>query len=775
MLHLRSYVGSIVLAGLLLQGCGGSSESTPTAASQTAVELKTQQSITALTDTLDALNGSNDDALIDAKFNTLKLQLSNPDETVTAVQTAGLLSSVTDKLKNSLEKLADTSVGQKLTSKTFDIVLNSEGVTVVMLDAARGSHTITKVMIDALDADWSLTKKMIPMLQTNKEFGEKFAALAYEEPDMARFFFSRVDAPMYNALADAMLLSNDDTNHHSSVEHSTNAYMGLLMDMYAEEYFVSFGSGSNKTTQKASKKEDGHKSGENVKYAKYVGNDTSGILATDDNFVNLLADTGVAVDYNSTAKTFAGHGDANELINEKFFYALFKTPGTTDSFVAAMDKLPQVTTTELMDSIFLGQSIASDGNDTVQGYLNIISIGSAMYDGIYGVKGAEGARTGAYGFGSYTGAFIGFAGLIPSDRYMTYAKAFMNAGYEYAKFHGIDVWDGVSEAAQTAWNEYSSSSDANVTAQGAPARSAGKGLIDSTWTADMMMLAANAWEGVSLSDILDATLKDYTSIFDTLTDTGYTAYNTMIDGRDNNGNLAYPTEIINNIGTANDTVYGVHGLIELAIKEDIAKFDDNISSAADVNFTLPLFADLTMEFAYNTAYDGAMGYYDNNVNANWFADLSTNELIRAYFYPSADNIYIPSWMLAIDWLKAADNYNTATIATTDFDYNAGYFDIYVTSTNSNILTANSEIDLAQLVSIVKTIEVTKVDMGSDSILVVNENGTTENGLYVYKVRTVSPEDTQAVLAYLSVLGDSALTAIGLDSSNAANVDTTTAP
>ena len=758
MTHLKSYVGSIVLAGLLLQGCGGSDDAaaiTP-AIEKEAIDVKTQASINIINNSFAGLDASSSDAEVAAASRAAKLALSAPTSSILAPQRSAL----TDKLKNGLEKLFDTSVGQKVTSAAFDVVLNSDGVTVVMLDAARKSHTITKVMIDALDADWSLTKKMIPMLQNNKEFGEKFAALAYEEPDMARFFFSRVDGPMYNALADAMLLSNDDANHHESVEHSTNAYMGILMGMYATEYFVPFSSGSHKVTLKAAVAEDGHKKDESVKYAK---NDAAGTLATDDNFVNLLADTKEVVVYDGN-DTFTGHGDGNELINEKFFYSLFKTPGSTDSFVNAMDKLDQATVTELMDNIFLGQG--PDANDTYQGYLNIISIGSAMYDGIYGEKNAEtGTRENGYGFGSYTGAFIGFAGLIEANRFVTYGKAFMNAGYEYAGMHGVDVWDEAIAAGTAAGQDIWDSYNADTNASNAPARSAGAGIIGSNWYLDTLELVVTAWDGVSLGDLGNNLLDPDVDFFAALTDTGYKAYNTVLDGRDSEGNALYPTLITHPIA-ANETVYGFHGLLELAIREDMVNTGFSTDMAeAEGNFTLPPFSELTMEFAYNTAYDGAAAYI-TNIDATWFKDLSTNDLVREYFYPAADNVYIPSWMLAIDWLATPAAYTESNLAATDFDFNAGFFDVYVTSTNDALFTTT--IDASALTDI----NITKVDMGTDSIIAVDESGTDMDGLYVYKIRVVSPADLDAVLKLLSGYADSALTAVGLDSSSAANVDTT---
>ena len=768
MSHLKSYVGSIVLAALLLQGCGSSSdESTATQTNDSAQDVKTAATISALTDTVATLDATSTQDEVDTAFRALKLELSAPESstTATAMQTAGLLDSVKDGLVN----LLDSNLGNTVTSATFDVVLNSEGVTVVMLDLARGSHTITKIMIDALEADWSLTTKMIPMLQTNKEFGEKFAALAYEEPDMARFFFSRVDAPMYGALADAMLLSNDDAVHDESVEHSTTQYMGLLMSMYATEYFVPHKSGANKITDTTGS--------EDVRYAQ---NDANGDLATDDNFVNVLFDTKEVVTYDGNA-TFTGHGDGTELTNEKFFYALFKTPDSTNSFIAAMDQLPEATTVQLMDNIFLGINEFSDTNDTTQGHLNIISIGSAMYDGMYGKDGST-----AYGLGNYTGAFFGFAGLIPANKFIPYGKAFISAGYQYAGFHGINVWSGVGQAAQTVWNNYTTPdtpADENVAAS-APARTAGLGLIASPWYTDLKTLLLSAYDNFditvdwvalydSLVDSEKSIVTEITNQFQNLKDEGNVAYNTLIDGRDDNNVTAYPTVITNSVLTAddNDVVYGFHGLIELAVREDMVNTGISADMAeAEGNFTLPLFGNLTMAFAYNTAKDGVKAYA-SNIDAEWIADLSTNTLVRDYFYPSADNVYIPSWMLAIDWLTVPANYANASIADLDFDFNSGYLDIYTLSTNGNLL---NEIDITVAAGVIKPITMEKVLMGDDSIIVVGAADTNIDGLHVYKIRVVSPEDTEAVLAYLATLGDSALNAIGIDTSNTADVDTTVA-
>ena len=806
MTNWKNYVGSTLLAGLLLQGCGSSEEAavaqttsvdTAAAASKaiaanTVSTLIDADDLTAATNTakLDFSSGVAEDAtdasdkvkavvaalvengrmsqadadyvLANTDLNELYLE-AYFDKAAADLQLAPAnlapnralsLDSILDPIKDGLVDLMDTSVGGAITSATFDVVLNSEGVTVVMLDMARGSETMTQIMIDALGRDWSLTEKMCPMLQTNKEFGEKFAALAEESEPMARFFFERVDAPMYGCLTDAMLLSNDDTafgSYDDPVYHSTNGYMGILLERYATTFFIEPGTGE-------------------------LGSSGYG---TTDTFAGLMFTTGdvVSLDGNVTS----GHGDANELINEQFFYSLFKTPETTDAFVTAMQNVESADSanvTLFMDEIFLGSNTTTDfaTDDTVQGYYNIISIAGGMYEGIE-----------THGFGTYTGAFIGFAGLIPADRYMSYGSQFMSAGYFWAEQNGVSIWGTVADGAKDLYASYTTPTD--TTAATAPARTAGRGTIGtgSAWISDTLDVVVSAWDA---SDLLGYFGSDL-GIIEYYNLEALKAYSTVIGSPDST-NVTTITTVIDGV-TYTDDVKGFHGLLELAIREDIV--NTNIAEGntsynmddATAAFALPAFGDITWSFLYTSAKDGAVAYYNSFVDAGWLADLSDNTLIRAYFYPSADNVYIPSWLLAIDWLKFPDNFSNADITATDFSFDGGYMDIYVLSPNEALLRTNVEdtidpdtqeiindvdvvnpgnINLAAIAGLVKPIEISKLNMGSDSIIVVEEGSVTENGLYVYKVRTVTPEDTAAVMAYLSGLGDSALNAIGINSDNA---------
>jgi len=788
----KHYAGSVLLAGLLLQGCGSSEESTPAQVNETttksASELEIHKASQAIFSAASeeekataesalelklALLAAND-ADMQAFVESLKADGQTDAEIIAAIANemvngassangSANRASLLDSIKDGLIDVLDSDLGGKITGAAFDVVLNSEGVTVVMLDAARASRTTTQVMIDAIGRNPDLLVKMGPMLETNQEFGEKFAALAWEmypgtkegAPDMGNFFFSIVNGPLYNSLTKAMLLSSKDYTEPKAyqigtVDHSTTAYMGLLMERYAKDFFIKPGTG----------------------VAPIAG------YGNTDAFSALMFDTGVNVDYNSTANTFSGHGDANELANEQLFYALFKTPGSTNSFVAAMDNLDVPTRTMFMDKIFMGLEEGKD-RDTVQGYLNIISIGASMYDGIYGEKDETGVRGNAYGFGAYTDGFIGFAKLIPSDKYMTYGKAFMDAGYAYASYNGINVWDGISEAAQNAWNGYNT--DANATAATSSSRSAGLGLLGSDWVGDITDLFIAGWGNISLTDVYDAAFDENSSIIGEIKAQANIAYQTVLDGRDETNATVYGTELSN--GThINQTVYGFHGLMELAMQEDLYAYncgnrpftaagnlytnecENNASytmANAEETIVLPAFADITWEYAYGSAKEGVTAYWNNDVDAEWLANLSEHEY-AAYIYPDANNTYIPSWLMAIDWLKAPSNVGQSNYETIDWSFDAGYMDIYIVSDNAELI---ADFNLAQAAEPVKTITMTKVDMGSDAIIGIDENGQLD-GRYVYQIRVISPADTEAALAYLNGIVDSAKDLVGIDSSNA---------
>ena len=765
----KQYAGSILLAGLLLQGCGSTDEAAveevapeKSAASKAAQEtanvlltinqddtqtaklamasgalatsddaeayirnaLSTMVTDGTITqedaDTFMAENDLNE-AFIEAYFDASAMASSS----VAYAPKRAIFSGVTNTIKDGLITVIDTDLGTDITAAAFEVMLNSEGVTVLMIDMARKSETISQIMIDVLGDRWDLTKKMCPMLQTNSEFGEKFTALAYEmdgldgRPDMGGFFFANVDAPLYGCLSDAMILSSDEDLHDGGVDHSTNGYMGLLMERYADQFFIAPGTGNAwiSATEHA--------------YGSY------------DAFSTLMFDTGAVVTLDGNTTT--GHGDKNELTNEQFFYATFRTPYSTDAFVNAMEKVETAdaeTVKMFMDHIFLGEQNVTNGEvkDPVQGYYNIIAIAGAMYEGI---------NNPAYGFGNYTNAFVGFAGLIPSDRYLTYASAFMNAGFFWAEQNGISVWESVTASAKEFYYSFTDSDntvpeESGTTASSAPARSGGLGLISSPWYSDIWDVTVTAWDEFEF-DIYPAE-----TYFDYYQTQALIAYNIFING--------------SSTAESEAGALGLHGLLELAVREDMVNSGAYTQEDADA-FVLPTFADITWDFVYNAASDGVVAYWDNVVDAEWLADLSSNELVRNYFYPDADNAYIPSWLMAIDWLKVPANADATFYEAINFSFDGGYMDVYIVSSNGALLT-DADFETA-FAPIKDNIEASQVEMGSDTIIAVDANGVTLDGLYVYKIRVVTPEDTEAVLAALASLGNDALNAIGIDTDNAA--------
>ena len=357
--------------------------------------------------------------------------------------------------------------------------------------------------------------------------------------------------------------------------------------------------------------------------------------------------------------------------------------------------------------------------------------------------------------------------LIPSDRYLPYGKAFINAGYEYALFNGFDVWAGVGEKVKELWENYGTNESSTVSAA-ALHKSAGLGLLGSDWSDDITDLFISAWNYADLGDFTSLLDGNLTAVVDGLSSEYNKALDVIIDGRDDNGTLAYPTEITNPLFTDNDTVYGFHGLIELAIQEDLVNSGaaDDLDAAKEM-FTLPPFEDITWDYVYNTASEGIKNYWDNEVDAQWLADLSETEFVKEYFYSDAYKLYIPNWLLAFDWLKLPNNVENTHFESTNFDFQSGYVDLYIVSKNDNL---TDDVDLQTALGALKeNVEFNKVDMGDDSIIAVDENGRNLDGLYVYRLRLVTPEDVAAVIDYLATLGDDALNAVGLDTTHATDV------
>ncbi len=650
-------------------------------------------------------------------------------------------------LKDALNKLAASSVGQKLGGAVFDKVLDSDGITVVMVDAARKSRTVTDAMIDILgeQSNWDkITPKMYPLLRENTEFGEKFAALAYEmnpeekdgAPAMGRFFFSMVDTGMFDALADAMVLSDDDSVHDDSVEYSTTGYMGQLMIRHAKQFFIKPGTGVQADLSTAS------------------GNS----YGSTDAFANLLFDTGAPVEDNNGKET--GHGDASELAGEKFFYAMFRTPTATGDFVSAMKKVQsqengQAIVTMFMDKIFLGQGIdANVSADTVQGYYNIESIAGAMNDGVT-----------KYGINSYLSSFKGFYDLVPADSFYPYAKAFINAGLNTIDSNKLsEIWAnttdsvygyvlGEDNATETNTTEVAAAkgfraSDANETT--------GTGTVGTPWSSVVWGCTGKAWEELSIWDSI-------TGVFS-----------------DNNTTDSTKPGAVDTLSTC------LHDAVELSVQEDIvadSKLDNNASTdvtleEAKTKFTLPSFTDITFKYVYTGAYDRAAlhadFFYIDSIQgiSDWWTNVNIiDELTGAYDYTkgfvfgSSEErwAYFPSWLSDTQWLDLEKYYATGETTLT-VDFSSGVVDFYVLSQDENLTETVKGLNETM-------VRIETADLPESVSKDLNLDKIKEEDLTSYYVYKIAITDTTGLDEILTALKDY-ISGFGADTTGA-NAETNT--
>ena len=248
-------------------------------------------------------------------------------------------------------------------AQMFKMMLLSGTMTKIMLRLSINFPILTSIMIHVLSEYWGITLRMVPYLKYDTEFGELFAQLAYEQPAMAHFFFQNIDAPLYDGLTVAMTRSKETTDR-----------MAIMMNWYATDY-LAIPSQANRY----------------------------------DAFTTLLFDTGAIVSRDENG-TVTGHGDRNELYNERFFFALFQSSLGTEQFIKAMQQVDNETLIGFMDHIFLGEQdndVFGAKVDPEQGYFNIFAIAQGMLSGIE-----------KEGFQAYLQNFIDFAFLIPPERYL---------------------------------------------------------------------------------------------------------------------------------------------------------------------------------------------------------------------------------------------------------------------------------------------------------------------------------------------------------------------
>ncbi len=533
-----------------------------------------------------------------------------------------LVENIGDEIKRGIENIVEIDLITDLTASAFKIMLESDGITNTMLDMAIGSDTMTNIMITVMEDNWDLANKMAPMLRDagNIEFGEKFMELALKRPKMAHFLFTYIDANMYDALADAMIISSDaykaGTLGH---EEYTTTTMGTMMAMYATTYFV-------------------------------IPDTSSVAQGQNARFPSLMFNSG------STAR-----GDANELINEKFFYALFKMPASTESFVDAMDQLDQDTTrTAYMDLFFMGQNPvedAAEATDVNQSYNNIIAIAGGMYAGIYGSTNENGETLApGYGLTAYTKSFAGFAGLVPTDKYVPYGKSFMGAGYYWAEQNGYSI---LGEAGSLAYNLIEGW--LNPVEDETELR----GLFDpqEPWVDTLITALYDAYDNVSLGDLWD---------------TGWSQY---IDGNESADIFA----------ELNVQVVAAYTAAEVSFRTTFnAELNDDLSNAGVAEVTLPSFFDLNVSYVYTETKDRVVTYAEG-IDSQWLAEFSDSNFSSEYIYPyfqvNLDNneslAYIPNWMTQLDWLKLPFIYTESNYDDYGLDFETGSVSLFIVSDYDN--------------------------------------------------------------------------------------------
>ncbi len=546
--------------------------------------------------------------------------------------------SILDDLKDGIVDLIGTDLGTDVTVAAFKVVLESDGVTNVMLDMAINSQTITDVMITAMDNEqgWNdLTPKMSEMLRdpSNMAFAEKFMQLCYERPNMAEFVFTWIDAPMYDAVADAMIISSDahvasgagvtpDGSEHA--EEYTTATMGRLMATYASRYFVI------PTTSEIAQGDDSR-------------------------FASLMFDSATAV-----------RGDGNELINEKFFYALFKTPGSTESFIEAMKAIPNDKET-YMDLFFTGVNPIEDAasaQDVNQSYNYIIAIAGGMYKG-----------TTDYGVGAYTDSFLGFAGIVPTEKYWTYGKSFMMAGYAWGEMNGYSPLTGAFDLV-SGWM----SDDENTSAEAPALRgfvyNGENGLGDDDRN-------QTQWGGFAY-DTVKTELVDRFANWDTAALAWDALYDYVLG--DENSTVAADAyaSLESNLTVASTNIQeSFRSELELELNEDIRGFNELDNAGEDVaELALPAFADMNVTYIYTEVSDRTLSYI-YAIDSKWISEMSENQYVQEYVYSQFGDMndtkweYIPNWMANLDWLKLPEIYTDSGYNDWGFDYTTGLFDIYI--------------------------------------------------------------------------------------------------
>ena len=590
-----------------------------------------------------------------------------------------------DAVKDSVVSLVGQDAVTDLTADAFRLALQSEGITTAMLDMAINSETITDIMVTVMVDNWDLTTPMIPMMlnpENDYEFTRKFLTLALaHNKQIGKMTFSYIDEPLYGAITQVMALSTQ-----------VNTQMGEVMVAIGVNHFLI--------------PSDTH---------TLERRDEPDLYAGADAFARLMVDIN------------------NSLVNERLFYSLFAKSDTTAAFVNTMQQVKskdEATAVFFMDTIFLGGTL--EGNVTIdeahkdQAMKNIYAITKAMMDGYN-----------AEGLAPYSPSFVGFAGLIPFDRYIPYAKGMATAGYYYAKTHGFEM----TGTAGT-WIKDKFFPDEDQQAQQASLRKASS--LDGTVT--------EAEETILTSII---------AYFDDL----FGSYSTWLS--DTNDYLS-GTGFGQGITTVFDGVVGViTDSIDTIIADLTAAGHDYTEAKIsvvinDANYTLPPFEDITLDYILETSKTTALSIFEDPEMVRYISDANATQQVYAYINEKLETNYylgyIPHWMTQLDWLELPANIDSRPTAVVNFAQ--GSVDFYILSDNGDMIDLQTNVLGNQVL-------LTEVSI-DDAPLSVNEEYNNIDTLFVYKftIRATDVIDINLVLASLGTYLDSNFGAVAVDASSA---------
>ena len=610
--------------------------------------------------------------------------LSDFDDLISGV-TDPITDALLDPVKDGLVDIIALDPVTDLTADAFKLVLQSGSITTLMLDMAIDSETITDIMVEVMVDNWDLTEPMIPMMldpENDYEFTRKFLQLAVaHHQQIGTMTFSYINLPLYDAITKVM-----------AVSPKVNSMMGETMVLIGANHFV--------------KPDASH---------TIVRADQPALYAGTDAFARLMLDP------------------ANGIVNERMFYSLFAKSDTTAAFVKTMQQVKNndaTVSTFFMDNIFLGGELDAvatlDDAHKDQAMKNIYAVAKAMLDGnkIEGVS-------------AYSASFIGFAGLVPFDRYVPYGKAFGTAGYFYAKANGLSIPGGTigNWLANTFFNDGSAEA---VEASTAPARQA----LSITALTDLI---------ANLKDFFLGAFDSLGSVTDFITNNSIgQAIGKAFDALLQSGTVAVDAFVA-------ELTLKAHDQIETKIQVIIK----------DANYTLPPFDNLSLNYITTVAKTTAKGIMDDPATIRQFTENARVQEVYAYVNTKLETNtilgYIPNWMTKLDYLELPANIDAKPKPIINFK--SGSADIYILSDNADI------IDL-QVNVLGNTVLLSEVAL-EDSPLTVKDGEIAEMHVYKFTVSALDLVNINGIMAKIGEYLENRFGVVAVDASDAIVEDTTT--